>query len=270
MSLIIFSHANSFPAGCYNILFRSLRGHGHTVKAIDKLGHDPRYPVTSNWPHMVQQIADFAQNEVAKFGKPAYLVGHSLGGFLSLMVAAQHPKLARGVVMLDSPVLGGWRAKTLELAKSTTLIGALGPGKISKQRRNSWDSAEAALAHFASKKAFALWQPKVLQDYITHCTHDDEATGKRVLSFDRAVETAIYNTLPHNLDRLLKRHPLKCPVAFIGGESSQEMKQVGMVMTKKVAKQRIQILPGTHLFPMEHPLETAAAIEAAIHSFKVS
>ena len=166
MSLIIFSHANSFPAGCYNILFRSLRGHGHTVKAIDKLGHDPQYPVTSNWPHMVQQIADFAQNEVAKFGKPAYLVGHSLGGFLSLMVAAQHPKLARGVVMLDSPVLGGWRAKTLELAKSTTLIGALGPGKISKQRRNSWDSAEAALAHFASKKAFALWQPKVLQDYI--------------------------------------------------------------------------------------------------------
>ena len=75
-----------------------------------------------------------------------------------------------------------------------------------------------------------------------------------VLSFDRAVETAIYNTLPHNLDRLLKRHPLKSPVAFIGGESSQEMKQVGMVMTKKVAKQRIQILPGTHLFPMEHPL----------------
>ena len=45
------------------------------------------------------------------------------------------------------------------------------------------------------------------------------------------------------------------------------MKQVGMVMTKKVAKQRIQILPGTHLFPMEHPLETAAAIEAAINSF---
>jgi hypothetical protein len=34
------------------------------------------------------------------------------------------------------------------------------------------------------------------------------------------VETAIYNTLPHNLDRLLRRHPLKCPVAFIGGMQS--------------------------------------------------
>ncbi|HMS26442.1 MAG TPA: alpha/beta hydrolase [Burkholderiaceae bacterium] len=270
MSLIIFSHANSFPAGCYGILFRSLRGHGHTVKAIDQLGHNPKYPVTSNWPHLVQEITDFAQNEVAKLGEPAFLVGHSLGGFLSLMVAAQHPALARGVVMLDSPVLGGWRAKTLKLAKTTTLIGALGPGKISKQRRNSWDSADAALAHFASKKAFAKWEPKVLQDYIMHCTHDDAATGKRLLNFDRTVETAIYNTLPHNLDRLLKRHPLQSPVAFIGGEESIEMQQVGMGMTKKLAKHRIQILPGTHLFPMEHPLETAAAIDTAIHSLKAS
>lgn len=266
MALIIFSHANSFPAGCYSVLIHSLRGRGHTVKAIEKLGHDPKYPVTSNWPHMVQQIADFAQNEVAKFGEPAYLVGHSLGGFLSLMVAALHPRLAHGVVLLDSPILGGWRAKTLELVKRTQLVGALGPGKISQKRRYSWDSPEAALAHFASKKAFARWQPKVLQDYINHCTHDDPSTGKRVLSFDRAVETAIYNTLPHNLDRLLKRHPLQCSVAFLGGESSQEMKQVGMTMTKKVAKHRIQILPGTHLFPMEHPLETAAAIEVAIQS----
>ncbi len=266
MALIIFSHANSFPSGCYNILFHNLRRRGHTVQALDKLGHDPKYPVTSNWPHLVQQLADFVQNEVTKLAEPAYLLGHSLGGFLSLMVAAQHPKLTRGVVMLDSPVLGGWRAKTLELAKSTTLIGALGPGKISKQRRNSWDSSEAALSHFASKKAFAQWHPKVLQDYISHCTYDDASTGKRVLSFDRSIETAIYNTLPHNLDRLLKRHPLQCQVAFIGGESSQEMKQVGMAMTNKVAKGRIQILPGTHLFPMEHPLETAAAIEAAIQS----
>ena len=153
MSLIIFSHANSFPAGCYSILFRSLRGHGHTVKAIDKLGHDPQYPVTSNWPHMVQQIADFTQKEVDKFGKPAYLVGHSLGGFLSLMVAAQHPKLARGVVMLDSPVLGGWRAKTLELAKSTTLIGAL-----------AWQNQQAAAQQLGQRGSCtgALCQQKSL------------------------------------------------------------------------------------------------------------
>lgn len=266
MALIVFSHANSFPAGTYGVLFRSLRARGHTVKAVEQFGHDPKYPVSSNWPHLVQQLADFAGAEVQKYGEPAFLVGHSLGGFLSLMAACRHPHLARGVVLLDSPILGGWRAKTLELVKRTQLIGSVGPGKVSQRRRNSWDSAAAALAHFASKKIFAPWPPQVLQDYITHCTHDDATTGKRILSFDRAVETAIYNTLPHNLDRLLQRHPLQCPVAFIGGEKSREMQQVGMTMTRKLAKGRIQMLPGSHLFPMERPQETAAAIDAALKS----
>jgi pimeloyl-ACP methyl ester carboxylesterase len=154
------------------------------------------------------------------------------------------------------------------LIKVTQLVGSISPGKISQNRRNSWDSADAALAHFTSKKAFAKWHPHMLQDYITYCTHDDEKTGKRVLSFDRAIETAFYNTLPDNLDRLIKRHPLQCPVAFIGGEASLEMKQVGMTMTNKLAKGRIQMLPGSHLFPMEMPVETAAAIDTAIKSMK--
>ena len=92
--------------------------------------------------------------------------------------------------------------------------------------------------------------------------HDED--GKRVLSFDRAVETAIYNTIPDNLDRLLKRHPLKCPVAFIGGRHSVEMRQVGMAMTEKITKGRIMMLDGSHLFPMEQPVATAAAIEASL------
>ena len=266
MALIVFSHANSFPAGTYGVLFRSLRARGHTVKAVDKFGHDPKYPVTSNWPHIAKQLAEFAAVEVQKAGEPAYLVGHSLGGFLSVMVACRHPELARGVVLLDSPLLGGWRAKTLELIKATQLVGSVSPGKISKGRRYSWDSEEAALAHFASKKMFAKWHPQMLRDYISHCTHDDPSTGKRVLSFDRDIETTFYNTLPDNLDGLIRRFPLKCPVSFIGGNESQEMKQVGMAMTEKIVKGRIMMLDGSHLFPMEKPLATAAAIEASLRN----
>jgi hypothetical protein len=77
----------------------------------------------------------------------------------------------------------------------------------------------------------------------------------------------IYNTLPHNLDRLLGRHPPKCPVAFIGGRQSEEMKQVGMQMTQQVTKGRIMMIDGSHLFPMEKPVATAAAIEAALRGF---
>ena len=262
MSLIVFSHANSFPAATYGVLFKSLRARGFLVKAVEKFGHEAGYAASNNWPGLVQQLHDFAAREVDKAGEPAFLVGHSLGGFLSLMCAARHPHLARGVLLLDSPILGGWKAQALRAAKQTQLVGSISPGAISRKRKNRWPSREAALEHFRHKKAFARWEPQVLSDYITHGTHDED--GERVLSFDRDIETLIYNTLPDNMDRLLKRHPLQSPVAFIGGLQSQEMKQVGMGMTGKITQGRLMLMEGSHLFPMEKPVATAAAIEAAL------
>jgi pimeloyl-ACP methyl ester carboxylesterase len=262
--LIVFSHANSFPASTYRVLFKSLRARGYTVKAVEKYGHDAQYPVSDNWPHVVQQLIDFAEPLVQKAGEPAWLVGHSLGGFLSLMAAARRPDLAKGVLLIDSPLLGGWRSKALGVIKTTQLVGSVSPGAVSRRRRNSWPSIEAAYAHFEHKKAFAHWEPQVLMDYVTHGTL--EVDGKRVLAFDRDIETRFYNTLPDNLDRLLSRHPLKCPVSFIGGSDSAEMQQVGMTMTEKVSRGRIMMLNGSHLFPMEKPLATAAAIEASLRN----
>ncbi|MBC7604028.1 MAG: alpha/beta hydrolase [Ramlibacter sp.] len=267
MSLIVFSHANSFPAATYAVLFKNLRSRGFKVKAVDKFGHHADYPVSNNWPHLVQQLHDYAKREVDKEGEPAFFVGHSLGGFLSLMCAARHPELAKGVLLLDSPLLGGWRATALGAMKRTQLVGSVSPGRVSRQRKNRWPSAQAAFDHFRSKKAFAHWDEQVLRDYVDHCMHDEGAD--RVLDFDREIETLIYNTLPDNLDRLLRRHPLKCGVAFIGGTRSEEMKQVGLTMTLQVTRGRNMMLDGSHLFPMEKPLATAAAIEAALRGFEL-
>lgn len=261
MSLIVFSHANSFPASTYGVLFRHLRHRGYTVKALERFGHDANYPVTNNWPHLVQELTDYAQREVRCAGTPAWLVGHSMGGFLSLMCAARHPQLARGVVLIDSPVLGGWRATTLGMMKRTPLVGALSPGAVSRKRRDHWPNRAEALQYLQHKKAFAHWDKQALADYVGAFID----RGDRVsLPFDREIETAIYNTLPDNLDRLLRRHPLKCPVAFIGGTRSAEMQQVGMTMTERLVKGRLMMLDGSHLFPMEKPMAAAAAIEASL------
>ena len=260
---LIFAHANSFPAGTYSLLFEQLRARGFDVQALPRFGHDPAYPVTDNWPHLVTQLRDFAQPLVQRWGEPAFLVGHSLGGFVSLMAAAQHPELARGVLLLDSPLLGGWRAKSVLAAKHARLVDAFSPGKISRKRRTRWASAQEALEHFQHKPSFARWHPQVLQDYVRHGLHDD-GQGQLTLWFTREEETAIYNSLPHNLSSLLRQHPLRCPVAFIGGRHSREMRQVGMDMTERVTRGRIMLLDGSHLFPMEQPVATAAAIEAAL------
>ena len=44
---LVFSHANGYPAGTYRQLFKIWRDAGWRVLAVDKFGHDPRYPVTS-------------------------------------------------------------------------------------------------------------------------------------------------------------------------------------------------------------------------------
>jgi pimeloyl-ACP methyl ester carboxylesterase len=264
MPLIVFSHANSFPASTYGVLFRELRARGFRVEAVEKFGHDADYPVTNNWPHLVQQLHDFAAAAVDGAGERAFFVGHSLGGFLSILCAARHPRLAAGVLLLDSPLVGGWKSHALRAVKSTPLVGALTPGAVSRKRRNRWGSVDEALEHFRHKKAFARWEPQVLADYVGHGTHDEG--GERVLSFDRDVETTIYNTLPDNLERLLRRHPLRCPAAFLGGLQSQEIGQVGLTMTKRVTAGRMMLMDGSHLFPMEKPLATAAAIEAALRA----
>jgi surfactin synthase thioesterase subunit len=125
---------------------------------------------------------------------------------------------------------------------------------------------DAVRAHFQSKKAFARWDPAMLEDYVQHGTCEAQAGNQtqRVLRFDRAVETAIYNTLPHHLNDFLRQHPLRCPAAFIGGLQSTEIRQVGLALTQRVCQGRLHLLDGGHLFPMEQPQVAASAIEASL------
>jgi len=262
--LVVFSHGNSFPASTYRVMLDNLRQRGFRVEALEKLGHDPRYPVTNNWPYLEAQLTDFITPLAAP--EPLVLVGHSLGGFLSTMVAARSPALVKGLVLLDSPLVGGWRAHLLRASKRLPGGQAFSPSAVSHKRRVHWPDLAAVQSHFESKRAFAKWDPAVLNDYVTRATHEETTPQgtQRVLSFDRAVETAIYNTLPDHLESLLKRHPLQCKAALIGGLQSRELKRAGLALSERVTQGRIAMVDGTHLFPMEHPQVTAAAVEAAI------
>ena len=254
---LVFAHANGFPAGTYRQLFDAWRSAGFRVCAIEKYGHDARFPVTSNWPHLRDQLIHFIDHDV---GEPAWLVGHSLGGYLSLMAASRRPDLARGLVLLDSPVLSGWKARAVQLAKASGIGERLSPGRVSRRRRQDWDSADAAFQHFAAKPAFARWAPGVLRDYIAAGTEPQGSASQHRLSFQREVETDIYNALPHHLGRVLRAQPLRCPMAFVRGTESDEVRRVGLGATRRLAQGRISALAGSHLFPFEQPLETAAEV----------
>jgi len=264
--LVLFFHGNSFPASTYQVMLNELRRRGLQVHTLEKIGHNPAYPVTSNWPHLVEEVHAFAKPLVDAHQGPVILVGHSLGGMLSLMLAALYPELAHAVVMVDAPAVAGWQANLLLLSKKLSFTAKYSPGAVSKKRRHQWGSLEEVRQHFASKKNFARWHPQALEDYVQHGTQEVMVDGqmRRELSFSREIETLIYNTVPHHLESLIKRHPLKCPISLVAARHSREMKLAGIEFTKRITKGRITIIDGTHLVPMENPLATAAAVEAAI------
>lgn len=252
-----FSHANSYPAGTYRQYFELLRA-DYAVQAKDMHAHDPAYPAHRGW----QVLADELIAELtAHYTAPVILVGHSLGGILSLIVGKTRPDLVRCVVMLDSPVVSGWRALLLRLLGKTALGTRFSPARFSVRRRNRWPDAEAAYQHFATKDLFRVWAPGVLRDYIDSGLAPHEEGMQ--LRFTREIETDVYRTLPHHIGRLLADgYPV--PIGFIGGVDSVESRQAGLDATRKLVGRFFRQLPGGHLFPMESPQLAAAATREMI------
>jgi pimeloyl-ACP methyl ester carboxylesterase len=258
---LVFAHANGFPAGTYARLFEAWRAAGRAVHAIEKLGHDPARPPGTRWLHLRAELAEFAERAAERSGGPVHLVGHSLGGFLSVLVAHKRPELVRGVVLLDSPIVAGWRARALQFGQATGLARRWSPGRIARRRRHEWPDADAAHAHFAGKPAFARFGEGVLGDYVRAGTRP--APGRGVaLAFDRDIEARIYDSLPNHIGRLLARKPLAAPVAFVGGTRSDEVRMVGLAATERLTAGRVAFVEGSHLFPLEDPAGTAKAVLA--------
>jgi len=247
--LLHFTHGNSYPAGAYVRLLEDL-GRDFDVRVSPMLGHDPRHPLDDNWHALVEELTA----QIERYDKPAILVGHSLGGALSLLAAWRRPELARCVVMLDSPVVAGWRALAWRLAKTLGLGHRLSPGATAARRRNTWPSRKAAFDHFIAKPMFQAWAPGALDDYLQHglVPHPDGVQ----LRFSRDVEARIYATLPHDMGRIL-RAPFPVPVGFIAGTDSEELRQAGMAGTRKLVGNKLSMIEGTHLYPMEKPAMTA-------------
>jgi pimeloyl-ACP methyl ester carboxylesterase len=248
-ALLHFTHGNSYPSGAYGRLLDDLR-RDFDVRITDMLGHDPRYPVGDNWHALVDELT--AQLE--RYPAPSILVGHSLGGAVNMLAAWRRPELARCVVMLDSPVVAGWRAWAWRMAKALGLGRRLSPGGVAQRRRQAWPSREAAWEHFHAKPIFRAWAPGALDDYLQHGLKPHPEGVQ--LRFSREVEADIYATLPHDMGRVL-RAPFPVPVGFIAGTESEELRRAGMAATRRLVGNNLVMIEGSHLYPMESPQLTA-------------
>ena len=267
--MIVFSHANSYSASTYRQLFKGWRAAGHEVAAVEHFGHDTQFPVDRRWRGMTQQLTAL----IDSLSPPrVWLVGHSMGGYLSLLAAGQRPERVRGIVLLDSPIVYGWKSGLLSVVKAVGQMPRVSPAAVAIKRRDRWPTLGDVHSHFAAKPMFARWDPEVLKDYIHHGTEADPADSSgagRRLKFRPAIEAEIYATVPHRLVSYLRLHPPGGPVAFIAGTRSREVRQVGLAATQRVTQGRVSWIEGSHLFPFERPAETVREVQAWMEKLDV-
>lgn len=257
---IVFSHANGFPLPTYRRLLGALRPDFEAIGVL-RFGHDPVRPATVDWPYLVDELVEFVHSQPTHAGR-TWLVGHSLGGYLSLLAAGRLGDRIDGIVLLDSPLIAGASAAAVQIGRVLGFDRLLMPLQQTLQRRHHWPDTEAAHAHYHAKRAFRRWDPRVLRDYAEHATMPD-GRGGRTLLFDRDVEYRIYRTLPSRAT-IDATKTLRVPVAFIGGRRSRELRNIGQSATRALVGPRWAWHPGSHLFPMEAPDDTAHLIRAAI------
>ncbi|MFJ3054915.1 alpha/beta fold hydrolase [Herbaspirillum sp. NPDC087042] len=258
LPILHFAHANSYPAGTYGVFFEQLRQH-YDVRALPVHAHNPRFPVDDGWRKLARELREEIERS---YTEPVILVGHSMGGILSLMAARRRPELVRCVVLLDSPIVAGWRAHVLRLSKFFKYESRYSPSVASARRRDHWPDLEAAYQHYAAKALFAAWPQQVLRDYVQHGLVPGAGGGVR-LRFSRETETAVYRTIPHHLGRLV-RQTYPVPVGFVGGADSVECRLAGLEATRRLVGPHFRQIPGGHLFPMESPAPAAQATHQMI------
>lgn len=107
---------------------------GHHVFAIDYLGQGKSWPdkdlkqedkLVFSIDMWSEQIVSFIQDVI---GRPVYISGNSLGGFLATTVAARHPQWVKGVMLLNSTPFWSFAPNRKKLQKWVKEVG-VGEGK---------------------------------------------------------------------------------------------------------------------------------------------
>lgn len=254
--LVVFAHANGFPAGTYRKFFGFLEPQVE-VRAIDMLGHDPRFPVNDNWGNLASELLAFVH---AQGERPVYGLGHSMGAMVTFMAAHREPARYRGILMMDPPIINGWPAAAFQVVKWLGRADEVTPAGKSRNRRSQWPDREQAIAELSRKKLFAGVDPECVRDYVYSATEPCE--GGFRLRYRVPVELAIFRTTPSNPLRYLR--PLQVPGVVIIGEQTDVSRpeHVGRLARRHLEAQLTA--PGGHLFPLQHPQEAARIVLAQI------
>lgn len=211
--------------------------HDQVVVTYDRRGyaHSMEAPLAESLDTHVDDLVDVID------GKPATLIGHSLGGVITLAVAARRPDLVRSVGVYESPMpwLDWWPTST---AGARTLADDADPAA----------SAERFMRYLAGDQAWDTLPMKTQQQR--------RAEGPALMADLKML---------HNAEPPFETSEVTVPVGVAGGSLTQDHHKQGCEAMAKLFNTEVQWIDGAgHGGHMSHPGPFASFVRRCLTMHK--
>lgn len=237
------------------LLLTDVPGHGGSVQPA----HD-----MPDWLKMSRRISSALERRQGK--QPMVGIGHSMGGVMTLMMAAEKPQLFSRIVLLDPVLFSPEILLYQRLARKSGLWKRSRLVKAVSARRSVWPDAAAMKEDLRRKSLYRNWTDEALDNFIlggTKIVPDGLA-----LCCDPHWEAAIFGSYPRGLWQAV--HRVRVPVdILVASESYGFIARSARKAAKANKHIRWHPVTGGHCFPMEQP-QMAADLLAQILATPVS
>ena len=251
---LLLAHANGYPPGCYkqfiNFLspYFSVQGYRHKA-----LWSNAKPSPADTWHNFSEDLIETLE---ATQTAPVWMMGHSMGGAISVLAAAKRPELFEGLILIDPvfmnhlAVLAMYLTPRSKFATTRTVKKTLG-------RPDVWDSRQQAFDFHRSKRPYHNFNDEALWDFINAGT-EQMKNGQYRLAYSKEWEAHVYQSVPWIWPKLSK---INIPVLGLRGENTYVLSKKNWERWGRIQKQAILTqCPGGHLLPFEKPESTAQAV----------
>ncbi|MCB1028389.1 MAG: alpha/beta hydrolase [Microthrixaceae bacterium] len=246
---LVFVHGGAAHAHWWSFLV-PLLADDHRVVALDLSGHGdsdrrPEYTLDA-WCDEVLAVADDAD-----MAPDPVVVGHSMGGFVSIATAARHGDRLTGIVILDSPV-----------SKPDPEVEASRRGKLFANRKVYADFDDA-VARFRTVPEQAAYVPHVLDWVARHSltlVDPGDAAAGWTWKFDPEIFVPPRSATRDLLDQV------GCRVALFRAEDGLVTPDIGAYMYERLGRRApvVEIPQAGHHMMLDQPLSLLTGLRTLL------
>jgi pimeloyl-ACP methyl ester carboxylesterase len=204
-----------------------------------------------HWMTVANDIATLCKkNDIENL----FLVGHSMGATVSMIVHALYGVQAKAMILIEPIFLREDFYSIHITAKDHPLASK------ALKRKNHWKNRSEAMGYLKSKSLFKNWTEEMLELYITYGMKGSKGGGLELICSPKTEAALFIGGVQYNIWPLLSK--ISCPVLVIEGESTDSKNYIDLERTIAVLPKASHIIVADagHLVPMEQPSKIAAII----------